>query len=188
MQVIIIPIPGQVIAFFAGFVFGWERGVVYTMVGLTIGMTLVFNLSRRLGRRFVDRLRGARALREFEDLFLKAENKAGGLYEKSREAIRSHGLLTFFLIMLLPGFPDNLACFVAGLTRVPIRKLLLAAILGRFPSMLVLCLLGDGWSNAQGRLTLFIVTAVALILTITYLCNKDRIEKLAIQLLVKRRT
>jgi uncharacterized membrane protein YdjX (TVP38/TMEM64 family) len=186
LQVIIIPIPGQVIAFIGGFVFGWRPGVVYTMIALTVGMTVVFNLSRRLGRGFVERLHGTGALAEFEKLFLKGENKTGGLYGKSKEAIRSHGLLTFFLIMLLPGFPDNLACLVAGLTRIPIRKLLLAATVGRFPSMLVLCLLGDGWSSAQGHLTLFILTAVALVLTITYLWNKDRIEGLVIKLLVEK--
>lgn len=188
LQVTIIPIPGQVIAFIAGFVFGWRPGVIYTMIGLTFGMTVVFNLSRRLGRGFVERLHGTSAVGEFEKLFLNDENQPGGLYEKSKEAIRSHGLLTFFLIMLLPGFPDNLACLVAGLTRIPIRKLLLAAIVGRFPSMLVLCLLGDGWSSAQGHLTLFILTAVALVLTATYLWNKHRIEGLVIQLLAKKQT
>lgn len=188
LQVIVIPIPGQVTGIVAGFVFGWKPGALYAMIGLTLGMTVVFSLSRRLGRRFVERLQGAAALAEFENLFLKGETQTGVLYEESKKAINSHELLTFFLIMLLPGFPDNLACLVAGLTRIPIRKLLLAAILGRLPSTLVLCLVGDGWSSEQSNFTLLLVTVGALVLTAIYLGQKHRIERLVYRLVSGKTT
>jgi len=38
---------------------------------------------------------------------------------------------------LIPFLPDDACCLAAGLTRVPLRKLLLAALLGRFPGVLV---------------------------------------------------
>lgn len=172
VQVIFMPIPGQVIGFVGGYIFGWKLGTVYTALGLGIGSFIVFQLSRRLGRGFVEKLHGPEAMKDFEELFL-GESK---FYEKSKRAISSHGLLTFFLIMLLPGLPDNLACFVAGLTRIPIWQLTMAAVIGRLPGALVLCLAGDGWSKAENNTTLMIFIGAALLLTALYLWKKQKIE------------
>lgn len=175
-QVVIVPIPGQVVGFIAGFIFGWKQGTLLAMTGMTIGMFIVFNLSRRLGRGFVERREGGAALQEFEQMFFKRGQEGPGLYERSKQSLGSHALLTFFLIMLLPGFPDNLACFVVGLTRIPIRKLMLAAVVGRFPSALVLALFGDGWSQSEANTTVLAITAITLALTGLYLWQRQRIE------------
>jgi uncharacterized membrane protein YdjX (TVP38/TMEM64 family) len=174
-QVVILPIPGQVIGIVAGYIFGWKLGVTYMMIGLTIGMIVVFTLSRKLGRGFVEKLNGPEALRDFEALF-SSSGSAGGFYQKSARTLRSNAFLTFFLFMLLPGLPDNLACFVAGLTRIPVRYLLAAALLGRFPAALTLSLFGDGWSKAENSTTLLVLGGVALLLTVIFLWKKQKIE------------
>lgn len=177
-QVVVIPIPGQVIGFVAGYVFGWKLGAIYTMIGLTCGSLIVFSLSRKFGRPFVERLKGAEAVKDFETLFGDPQVTAGGLYQRSKESLRAHGLLTFFLVMLLPGLPDNLACFAAGLTNIPIRRLILAAAVGRLPATLTLVLLGDGWSSAAGNTTLYLISAAALLLTALYLWKRRKVERL----------
>lgn len=178
VQVIAVPIPGQVIGLVGGFIFGWKFGVLYTMIGLSLGMWAVFTLSRKLGPQFVERLNGREALKDFETLFVKKDGQNPGMYGKSKEALRSHGLLTFFMIMLLPGLPDNLACFVAGLSRIRIWKLMVAGVVGRFPAMLMLCFFGDGWSNATSSSTLYFLAGIALLLTLIYLWKKQQIEAL----------
>ena len=201
LQVIVAPIPGQAAGFAGGYVFGWKWGIVYTMIGLTLGSFIVFVLSRRLGRGFVDKLNGAEAVRDFEELFLPSKNQLDDppqeskedvgarrpkgrfkwlfreTYDKSKETVSSHGLLTFFLIMLLPGLPDDLVCFVGGLTRIPIWQLVLATIVGRFPGMLVLSLVGDGFSKAQSNKFLFIFMAFTVLLTALYLWKRQGIEE-----------
>lgn len=177
LQVIIAPIPGQATGFIGGYVFGWLEGVAITMVGLTIGSVIVFVLSRKFGQRFVEKLNGAEAVKDFEELFLNDRNSAGaGAYGKSKDAFRSHGLLTFFIIMLLPALPDDLVCFMAGLTRIPIWQLTLATILGRFPGMLVLSMVGDGFSKAQSNLMFAIFIGVAVVLTALYFWKRQVIE------------
>jgi uncharacterized membrane protein YdjX (TVP38/TMEM64 family) len=175
-QVVILPIPGQVIGIIAGYIFGWKLGATYTMAGLACGMIIVFTLSRKLGRGFVEKLNGTEAMRDLEVLFSSRDGKEGGLYQKSAQTLRSNALLTFFLFMLLPGLPDNLACFVAGLTKIPIRYLLLAALVGRFPAALTLSLFGDGWSKAESSTTLLALAGAALALTVVFLWKKQRIE------------
>lgn len=190
-QVVVLPIPGQVIGIVAGYIFGWKQGTAYTMIGLTLGMIIVFNLSRRLGRRFVEKLNGPEAMRDLEALFSSRDTTGGApidaagktalpsLYQKSAQTLRSNALLTFFLIMLLPGLPDNLACFVAGLTKIPVRYLLIAALVGRFPAALTLTMFGDGWAKAQNSTTLLVLGGLALVLTAFFLWKKEKIEAIA---------
>jgi uncharacterized membrane protein YdjX (TVP38/TMEM64 family) len=172
-QVVVVPIPGQVIGIIAGYIFGWKLGALYTMAGLALGMIIVFTLSRKLGRGFVERLNGPEAMRDLEALFASRDNS---IYQKSAQTLRSNALLTFFLVMLLPGLPDNLACFVAGLTKIPIRFLLLAALVGRFPAALTLSLFGDGWSKAESSTTLLLLAGAALLATVIFLWKKQKIE------------
>lgn len=53
-QVVLAPIPGQVIAFVGGYLFGAIRGTVYSLIGAAIGSAIVFALARRYGRPYVE--------------------------------------------------------------------------------------------------------------------------------------
>jgi len=198
LQVMVAPIPGQASGFAGGYVFGWQLGIIYTTIGLAIGSWIVFFLSRRFGRGFVEKLNGPEALRDFEDLFLKGEGSSpespnvrdevttvpgGGVaaprtVAKGYAAAKSHGLLTFFVIMLLPGLPDDLVCFVGGLTKIPIWQLMLAQLAGRFPGMLVLSMVGDGFSRAESNTVFLIFIGITLIFTVVYFWKKQQIEGL----------
>jgi uncharacterized membrane protein YdjX (TVP38/TMEM64 family) len=176
LQVIFAPVPGQASGFAGGYVFGWQWGVTYTMIGLTLGSLIVFILSRKFGRRFVEKLNGPEALKDFEELFLPSESKTGRLYEKSKQGVGSHGLLTYFMIMLLPALPDDLVCFIVGLTAIPIWQLTIATIVGRFPGMLVLSLVGDGFSKAESNAVLLVFIAVTVVCTALYFWKRQQIE------------
>jgi len=145
VQVFVAPIPGQVVGLIGGYLFGPFWGVVYTMIGATIGFTLIFVLVRKFGRPFVERFVSKKALNKFDHF-------AG---EK--------GAMVFFLIFLLPAFPDDIISFIAGLTTIKIRTLILVSLVGRLPGHVLLCLTGNGL--AYENLNYIIATiAVAVIL------------------------
>ncbi len=52
------------------------------------------------------------------------------------------GLGFFFLFFLIPGLPDDVLCFVAGLTTLPLRVLLPMAAVARFPGLAAAVWLG----------------------------------------------
>ena len=52
-----------------------------------------------------------------------------------KNTMEQDGVMSFFMIFLLPVFPDDAICFIAGLTRLSIPKLMLAAIIGRVPGV-----------------------------------------------------
>src|SRR5690606_36462243 len=93
IQVIIAPIPGQVIGFVGGYLYGPLWGTIYAVIGSTAGFAVVLALSRKLGRPFVERFVSPQLLTRFDYLIGRA------------------GSITFFLIFLLPGFPDDLIAF-----------------------------------------------------------------------------
>lgn len=181
-QVIFAPVPGQATGFVGGYVFGWEMGVIYSMTGLTLGSLIVFVLARKLGRPFVERFNPGEAVTDFERMFIRPESKSGEIYGKSKKAVGQHGVFTFFMVMLLPVLPDDLVCFVGGLSGIPIWKLLLAAVLGRFPGMLVLSMVGDGFSKAQSNMFLLIFIAITCVLTGVYFWKKKQLETFMLRL------
>lgn len=144
-QVVIAPLPGQVSGLVGGFLFGVIPGTLYSLIGATIGFLIIFALARKLGRPFVER-------------FFSKE-----LIDKFDYITKSKGTLALFLIFLLPAFPDDLICYLAGLSKIPIRKLLLVSIAGRLPGYLVLSMTGSGLSY-ENMNPIVITLAAALIL------------------------
>ncbi|WP_220184042.1 TVP38/TMEM64 family protein [Thermoactinomyces mirandus] len=125
-QVLIAPIPEQVVGLIGGYLFGPLLGLIYTIIGATIGFMFVFLLARKLGRPFVERFVNKKVMDKFDHL---TKNKGG---------------LVFFLIYLLPAFPDDIISFIAGLTTIRIRTLVLISLAGRLPGYIVLNLTGNG--------------------------------------------
>lgn len=123
-QTIVAPIPGQVINFVAGYLYGLYAGIAYSWIGLVLGAGLAMLLARYAGRPLVERLVSATSLDQVDRL-------AAG-----------KGLLFFFLFFLIPGLPDDVLCFVAGLTVLPLRMLWLMAAVARIPGLVAAVWLG----------------------------------------------
>lgn len=158
IQVFVAPIPGQVIGFVGGYLFGTWLGTLYSMIGATIGFTLVFILSRRLGRPFVEHFVEAKLLKKFDYI------------------LENQGVFVLFLIFLLPAFPDDIICFIAGLTRIPIRTLIIISLLGRFPGYLVLSFTGSGVANANIQ-AVVVVGSVALVISAVAFWQRERLQR-----------
>ncbi len=81
-------------------------------------------LGRWFGRPLVEHLAGPEALARWD-------------------RIASHqGPLFFFLVFLFPLLPDDIVCFVIGLSPLPILPMVVLAALGRWPGVLVSCWVG----------------------------------------------
>ncbi len=148
LQVLIAPIPGQLLGLLAGYVFGFWKGLLLTMIGLTLGSFIAMGLSRLFGDFFVRKLVPPAILAKFDYLV-----DAGGLW-------------SFFLLFLLPALPDDAICLIAGLTRLRLWKLLLVCLIGRLPGMAVLAFVGSsaGSNMSLANAVLTIALAIAAVL------------------------
>lgn len=131
LQVVVAPIPGQVLGVVSGYLFGPVTGTVVSLVGATVGSTVAFVVARRFGRPFV------------EDVIDE------GTLDRFDEFVRRHGVVALFVVFLLPGLPDDAICFVAGVSRIPIRRLVGVSVLGRAPGYFVVNLAGAGFAAAR---------------------------------------
>lgn len=148
LQVVVAPIPGQIVGGVGGFLFG-HWGILWTTIGSLIGFWLVFCIARRFGRPLIEKIFKKPAVDKF-DFIINAKTAP----------------LIIFAIFLLPGFPDDLICYIAGLTKLSMRKLMLVAILGRFPTIVVTNYIGMGIGRNIGlviALSLIVVVFLGLV-------------------------
>lgn len=99
LQVTFIPIPGAVTILAGNLLFGPWLSLFYSFIGMFLGSMLAFKLGRVLGRPFVNWVVGDK---ETVDQYL---NKA-----------RGKEFVVFFFMFLLPMFPDDALCSIAGIT------------------------------------------------------------------------
>ncbi len=151
-QTIVAPVPGQAVNFVAGYLYGPWAGIAYSWIGLVLGTAFTMALARFAGRPAVERL------------------VSPALLARMDRAAAQKGLGFFFLVFLIPGLPDDVLAFVAGLTALPLRLLLPMAALARIPGLTGSVLLG---ANAEriplaGWAAIVMLAAVALLLAWRY--------------------
>ena len=151
IQIVLAPVPGQAMGFIAGYLFGAALGTFYTVVGAGIGTFVALALARQFGRPYVERAIDPDVLAGFDEL-------AG-----------RRGLLALFLVYLIPGLPDDVLCFVGGLTELDIRDMLVVSILGRLPSYVVVNLAGANLAESQFLETTILLGIVVGIAFVVYL-------------------
>ncbi len=154
LQILVAPIPGQAVGLLAGALFGPWLGLLYSMVGAVLGFTTIFVLAKMLGRPFVEKFVKKQDLDKFDKLTKKA------------------GPLVLFLIFLLPGFPDDAICYIAGLSNLRIRTLVMISIAGRLPGYSITSFMGAGIGDANLKLVGIISALAAVALIVIYVKRK----------------
>lgn len=155
VQTVVAPIPGQVVGGIGGYLFGgW--GVLWTSIGTLIGCWIVFRLARRFGRPLLEKIFKKTAIDKF-DFIINAKSAA----------------LILFAIFLLPGFPDDIICYIAGLTKLPIRRLMLIVLLGRLPVITITNYLGAGLTENLSMVAIVSVISVVILGVATW--QRERI-------------
>jgi uncharacterized membrane protein YdjX (TVP38/TMEM64 family) len=124
LQIVVAPIPGYVVQIAAGWVYGIWPGALYSVMGLVVGAFLAMSLARLLGRPFALRVLGAERLAHWEHV------------------VHADRLWLWALLFLGP--VGDVPYILAGLSRFPIPRLLLLALVIRSPGVVVAAAVGAG--------------------------------------------
>lgn len=124
LAIVASPLPSAPIALVAGAAYGHTAGTVYVALGAELGALAAFLIARYLGRDTVERLLG---------------DKAGYGLLGSQNALT----LTVFVSRLLPFISFDAMSYAAGLSRLHLRRFLLATLAGIIPASFVLAHLGS---------------------------------------------
>lgn len=120
VQVVLPVIPGGASCLVGVMAFGAVGGFIYNYVGLVLGSICSFLLSRKFGMSIINKLFKEKDIKKALD---KINNSK---YD-----------LIFFLIILLPGLPDDLFCYISGITKMSLKKFTIIILIGKPLTLLV---------------------------------------------------
>lgn len=117
LQVVVLPIPGIISVGAGVLLFGPLLSALYSCIGIIIGSLLAFYIGRRFGDKGVSILIGKNNL------------------EKGLKLIEGKDKFLFTFMFLFPFFPDDLLCFLAGVTNINKKFFVIMIVFTRFISI-----------------------------------------------------
>lgn len=114
VQVVFPVIPGGASCLVGVIAFGPLWGFIYNYIGLCIGSLLAFFLSRKCGMKIIRKL------------FKEKTTQKYMKYTKQQKFDK-----IFFWGILIPGAPDDLLCYIAGLTKMTVGTFILVITLAK---------------------------------------------------------
>ena len=151
LQVSVLPIPAMVTTAAGVFVFGnWYEPAIYSLLAIIPASMLAFFVGRKLGKPFVSWMVG----KENVEKYL---NKTQG---KERPI--------FFMMFLLPLFPDDALCMIAGITKITYKFFFIMQLICRPPAILLTILMFNGVIN-KDILSTWYGVVIVIILAILFL-------------------
>jgi len=111
-QVFVAIIPGHALMVTAGYVYGMT-GLFVIIVSTILGSQIAFFIARQYGRSLIYKLASSQIIERWDGM------------------ARNQGVMFYFFAFVLPIFPSDLMCYVAGLGKISARRFLIANALGR---------------------------------------------------------
>jgi len=124
LQTFLAFIPGQALMVASGYIYGFTGGMLITWTSLVAGGQMAFWLARRCGRPFAEKWIPPTVLDRWD------KSAAG------------QGIGFFATTLVLPLFPNDAMCYVAGLGRISSQRFLIANLLGRGLASLITVFIG----------------------------------------------
>ncbi len=148
-QIIVALIPGELVEFVAGTIYGWFGGMIFCLIGIALGQFIIFKAVKLFGKDFVDKAAGSNTLNKFK--FLQDEKRLKTV---------------IFLLFFIPGTPKDLITYAVPFTKISLRDFLIITILARIPSVVSSTYAGDAYA-AKDFWTLAIVYGIIIVFSLT---------------------
>jgi uncharacterized membrane protein YdjX (TVP38/TMEM64 family) len=159
LQIVIAPIPGEVIQIAGGYIYGVPLGMFYSIAGMLLGAGIAFFYTRFLGSSYIEKL-------------LKKEK-----FQWMAETMDSKKFyIILFIIFFIPGLPKDFLIYVAGLTPIKPLSFFEILLISRFPWLLACVTIGSNIYHENYKSTI-IISVIAVLAFLTGLLYKDKLEK-----------
>ena len=144
LQTFLAFIPGQALMVASGYVYGFSGGIMITWASLVLGGQMAFWLARRYGRPFAEKWISPSILDRWD------KSAAG------------QGIGFYIITLVMPFFPNDAMCYVAGLGNMSHRRFLVANALGRGIASVFTVLVGAFADQIPSLLWIAIIAFVVL--------------------------
>lgn len=152
LQVVVAFIPGEVVQFTAGAIYGPWIGALVILVGCVLSSAFIFFIVNKLGAPFVNDMVPKKYLDKFEEF--ETSNKFD---------------VMVFVLFLIPGLPKDVFTYVTPLSKMSFRSFMLITNVARIPGILLSTyaasglVQGDIWQSIVLFAVLAIISGVALL-------------------------
>lgn len=162
LQVLVLPLPAAVCYIPGSQIWGAFTATLLASAGVIVGSLIAYAIGRFFGKRAAEWIAGKEAV------------------EKYVKFIGNKGKVIFLLMQILPFFPDDILCIIAGLTAMSFPFFLVTIIVVRPIIIALYCFLGTGSIipfSGWGIPVWITVFAVCIVLAVLSLKYQDKIEK-----------
>lgn len=127
LQVVILPIPASIICIVGSLIYGPLLGGLYCSIGVLLGSFISFFIGKFFGYRIVAWIAG----KESTDKYSQIIQKRGGFF--------------LAIAFLLPMFPDDILCLIAGITNMKFKTFAIITTITRPIGVICMSYFGGGY-------------------------------------------
>lgn len=149
IQVILSPVPGSVTTIAGGVLFGFGYAFLISTAAVLLGSVCAFLLGKRFGRPLVEKIAGKNVI------------------EKYMKTVSSRQKIVLIMMFLLPFFPDDILCLIAGLSAMRLPYFSLLVIITRPWGLLFSSLLGSGLITMAAWIWIVLAIFVGILFIVT---------------------
>lgn len=161
LQVVILPVPGSVAVAAGVALFGPLKCAIYSFIGIVTGSIVAFAIGRWIGYKAVKWIVGKETL------------------DKWLEKLKGKDYLILSIMFLLPMFPDDVLCFVAGLSSMTWPYFIIMIVITRLISVVTTAYsVGFIPFNTWWGILIWIIIAILIAVAFWLVCKySDKIDK-----------
>jgi len=170
-QVIFMPIPAAIICVVGTMIYGPLLCGIYCSIGILLGSFISFIIGKTFGYKIVAWIVGK-------------ENT-----DKYSTLIRKRGSFFLIIAFLLPMFPDDILCLIAGITKMKFKTFFWITLITRPIGVICMSFFSSGSLipfSGWGIYAWIFILIIAIITTILIYKYQDRMQKYLIKKLLKK--
>lgn len=161
-QVIFLPVPAAVICVVGSLIYGPLLGALYCTIGILLGSYISFFLGKSFGYKLVSWIVGQSNTNKYSEI------------------IRKRGGFFLCLAFLLPMFPDDILCLIAGITNMTFKSFFLVSTITRPIGVIFMAFFGSGQLipfSGWGLYVWGIILVLAIIMVVVTYKYQDKMEE-----------
>ena len=144
-QVVAAFIPGEVIEFAAGLLYGGFGGFLICMAGLFCGQFIIFKMVSVWGQNLLDLILDKKFIKRFS--FLKDTGKVKRIT---------------FILYFIPATPKDLLTYFMPITKIGLKEFMVISLVARVPSVLSSTIAGAQFTDGNIKNTVIIYLCLAV--------------------------
>ena len=166
LQVVFVPIPAAAIAVVGSLIYGPLLGAIYCTIGILLGSYISYFIGKTFGYKIVAWIVGSKNANKYSDI------------------LANKGAFFLSIAFLLPLFPDDILCLIAGISTMKFSTFFIVSTITRPIGVIFMCVFGSGQIipySGWGLIVWGIILILAIVLIFVVSKYQEKIQSWVIR-------